>query len=89
MCSKELLNEREAEIMSFQYFFKGSGKSCFTGVLSLVFFKGPDLCSALLPHQPKGVSHPLHKPRVPFSSGQSAPGGYFGWLGPFRAHCWD
>lgn len=42
--------------------FEGSGKSSFTGAVSLVYIKGLNLRAALLPHQPPGVNYPLHKP---------------------------
>lgn len=78
VCRRQILSSFACSFNYLKNLFKGSGKSCFTGVLSLVYFEGLDLCSALLPHQPPGVDHPLHKLTVSFPSGQSALGGCFG-----------
>lgn len=53
-------------ILCFWNSFKGSEKGCFNGAMSLVYFKGLEICVALIPHQPSGISNPLHKPTGKF-----------------------
>lgn len=49
--------------LSFLQNCKGAAKGVVTGGLSLVFLKGHDLWTSLVPHQPPGINYPLHKPR--------------------------
>lgn len=49
--------------LSFLQICKGTAKGIIAGVLSMVYLKGHDLWTSLVPHQPPRINHPLHKSR--------------------------